>query len=68
LMNTANRSGLYLPGNPPSSTESVNGSGRGDKPSVKGVTRKDLWAAPEQRHPSEVVVESGATIRLGGSK
>ena len=68
LMNTANRSGLYLPGSQPSPTESVNGSGLSNKPSVKGLSRNDPWAAPEQRHPSEVVVEAGATIRLGGSK
>jgi len=68
LMNTSNRSGLYLPGNPSSSTEFPNGSGRGSKPSVKGDPSNDPWAAPKQRHSSEVVVEAGATIRLGGSK
>ena len=68
LMNTANRDGLYLPGGSAPPTESTNGSGLTDKPSVKGVSSKDPWAAPEQRHPSEVVVEAGATIRLGGSR
>lgn len=68
LMNTANRSGLYLPGGPAQSLESSNGSGLSNKPSVKGIPRNDPWAAPVQKHPSEVVVEAGATIRLGGSK
>ena len=68
LMNTASRDGLYLPGGQAPSAESTNGSGRGSKPSVKGVSSNDPWAAPEQKHPSEVVVEAGATIRLGGSK
>jgi hypothetical protein len=68
LMNTANLNGLYLPGAPATSTESINGSGRGSKTSVKRVSSNDPWAAPEQKHPSEVVVEAGATIRLSGSK
>lgn len=69
LMNTPNRSGLYLPGGGQDPfIESSNDSGRGGKPSVKVVSKNDPWAAPEQKHPSEVVVEAGATIRLGGSK
>jgi hypothetical protein len=68
LMNTPSKSGLYLPGSSGALSKSEIGGRPDAKSGVRGGSRNDPWAVPEQSHSSEVVVESGATIRLGGSK
>lgn len=51
LLNTPSRGEVYLQGN---------------SKLPKKEERKDPWAAPEPTAPGEVVVERGATVRLGG--
>jgi hypothetical protein len=68
LMNTPTRTGLYLPGGPQGQTGATIGTRPEVNSGVKSVSRNDSWSAPEQSHPSEVVIEAGATIRLGSPK
>ena len=67
-MNTPTRTGLYLPGGPQGQPGVTIGTRHEVNSGVKSDSRNDSWSAPEQSHPSEVVVEAGATIRLGSPK
>jgi hypothetical protein len=67
-MNTPTRTGLYLPGGPQGQPGATIGTRHEVNSGVKSDSRNDSWSAPEQSHPSEVVVEAGATIRLGSPK